>query len=307
MSGRTIPIALQGSLAQPATTTCRLVRITAFDASPFGITSLNADVYYDDGNGPLLYKSATGYTPFAIQSTADLAVDNSEWQVLIAQYEIDGFVIEAINRGTYDDATFIEYLIDYESTSNGHAFLSSGTVGEIRIIDGMVCFPEARSLTQTLKQKSVIERGTVGCRVVDFGDERCKYDVASEWQSADVVSVGIEADRTFTIAGSGVFSGDNYYAPGVFKFTSGANAGRTYEIETYTADSSGTLTVTLSIPTEIVIADTDSGEIRRDCSRQWSGHNSCETYNNRLNYRGEPHRPVADSANLMIPGAGSSG
>ncbi len=319
MSGRSIPIALQSRLAEPATTTCRLCKITpvvtevdvdgnpvVVPGDPFGITSLNRNVIYDDGSGPLTYRAACGYTPFAIQSNADLSVDNSEWEVLMAQYEIEGFEADAINRGVYDDATFIEYLVNYESLSDGHAILQSGTVGEIRIIDGLACFPEARSLSQTLKQKSIIELGSVGCRVVKFGDERCKYDVEAEWTAADVDAVGAEADRTFTISGGGLSAVSAYYSPGVFKFLVGANAGRTYEIESYVV-AAGVKTVTLSIPTEEPIQATDSGEIRRDCTRAWSGHNSCETYNNRLNFRGEPFRPVADSASLMIPGAGSSG
>lgn len=44
--------------------------------------------------------------------------------------------------------------------------------------------------------------------------------------------VGLETNRTFTI---GSFSMDeNMLAPGIVKFTSGANAGRTYEVESNT-------------------------------------------------------------------------
>lgn len=314
MSGRNIPIALQAHLAEPATTTCRICKITpvvteqdsngdiVVSVQPFGITSLNRDVVYDDGTGALTYKAASGYTPFAIQASADLSVDNSEWEVLIAQYEADGFTVDAVQRGVYDDAEFIEYLVNYESLSDGHAILQSGFIGEVRIIDGMVCFPEARSLTQTLKQKSIIELGSVGCRA-KFGDERCKYPVETLWDAADVGTVGAESDRTFSITGSNVDATDGFYVPGLFKFLTGDNAGRSYEIESY---ESGV--VTLSIPTEKVIQATDSGEIRPDCTYGWGpGTNSCDHWGNRLNFRGEPFRPVADSGALMIPGAGSSG
>lgn len=319
MSGRTIPINLQADLQEPATTTCRLLRVTPVvtmldssgepvtaDGVPFGLTTANRDITFNDGSGSLVYRAASGYTPFAIQATADLSVDNSEVNTLLATFEVDGFVLDAINRGVYDDATYVEYLVNYENLANGKTILGSGTIGELRVIDGMLCTPELRSLTQTLKQKSIIEKGSVGCRVAEFGDERCKYDVASEWTDADVDTVGAETDRTFTISGSGVELTSDYYAPGVYRFLVGDNAGRTYEIESYVVVGS-VATVTLAVPTEAPIAATDSGEIRRDCTRQWEGHNSCDTYANRLNYRGEPFRPVADSGALMIPGASSGG
>lgn len=305
MSGRTIPIALADHLAGAATTTCRFWKVMAFDAPPFGLTSLDRDVTYDDGSGdgPILYKAKRGYTPYTIEATADLSVDNSEMEVLIAEFEVDGFTAEAIRRGVYDDAEFIEYMINYLDPSQGHVIMSSGTVGQIRQVDNLVCFPESRSLTQTLKQKAIIEKGSNNCRVKDFGDERCKYPVEDEWTPADVDSVGVETDRVFTISGVAVEMVNDYYRPGLFLFLTGANAGRSYEIESYTSGG----VVTLAIPTEEPITTADSGEIRRDCTRLWSGHNSCEEYNNRPNFRGEPFRPVADTAGLMVPGAGSSG
>lgn len=303
MTGRTIPALLLANLSEPATTTCRIVKITAVDASPIGLTSLDRDVIFDDGTGTLTYKAATGYSPYNIDATSDLSVDNSEWQVLVADYTFDGFMVSQIERGTYDDADFIEYLIDYEDQAAGKMIISSGKVGRIRIEDGLAAFPEARALTQLLKQQSVIEKGSVGCRVVRFGDERCKYDVESEWDGGQVTAVGAETDRTFTIAGSGVSGTADYYSPGVVEFLSGDNAGRTYEIETFTSGR----VVTFAIPTENPIQIGDDLQIRRDCTRQWEGHNSCQTYNNRLNFRGEPWRPVADSGALQIPGASAGG
>ncbi len=300
MSGRSIPIALQTHLKQSSTTTCRLWKVMAYGVTPFGLSSLDRDVVYDG----VTYKAHRGYTPYSIQADADLSVDNSEMEVLIATYEVDGFTLDAIQRGVYDDATFYEYMVNYDDLSDGALVMSSGTVGKIRQIDGMVCFPESRSLTQTLKQKAIIEKGSVGCRVLAFGDERCKYNVAAEWTSGDVDSVGAESDRTFTIVGSGVMEVNDYYAPGVYEFETGDNAGRTYEIESYEVTSAGP-EITLMIPTEKPIQIGDTGKIRRDCSRQWEGHNSCDTYNNRPNYRGEPFRPVAETAALMAPGAGT--
>lgn len=306
MSGRAISPAGATHLKQPATRTCHCWKVTRVGMPAFGLTSLDRDVSLNDGFSTITYRAHRGYTPYATQANADLGVDNSEMQVLIAEFDMDGITLEAIHRGEYDDATYVEYLVAYEDPAYVIAMMSSGNIGKVRTMDGLECFPELRSLTQILKQKAIIEKGSVGCRVLEFGDERCKYPVETEWDGGEVDSVGVESDRTFTIAGSGIVATDNYYVPGVVKFTTGDNAERTYEIESYEVTSNG-IEVVLAIPTEEPIGIGDELDIRRDCTRQWSGHNSCETYNNRPNYRGEPFRPVADSAGLMLPGAGSTG
>lgn len=298
---RTIPIALANHLAEPATTTCRLWRVApAAGGTPFGLTSLDRDVTFDDGDGAVTYKAKRGYTPYAIEANADLSVDNSEMQVLIAEFEVDGFTVEAIDRGVYDDARFVEYLVNYEDLSDGKVIMSAGTVGRIRKVDNLVCFPESRSLTQTLKQKSIIERGSNSCRVVEFGDARCGVNVAALWFTRTVTVVGLETDRVFTLDGAAIAT--NALLPGLAECLTGANAGRSFEIEGNVGN-----VITLAIPTDLPIGVADSWRVRPDCSRLWEGPNSCETYSNRPNYRGEWFRPVAGTAGLMVPGAGSTG
>ena len=307
MSGRTIPIALADAMREPTTHDCRIWKLMpreGVDAPPFGLSSLNENVVFDDGStdGEITYRAFRGYVPYAVESTADLSVDNSEMEVLVAEFEVDGFTSDAIRRGVYDGARFIEYLVDYSDLSKGHATLQSGTVGRIVQVDNMVCFPESRSLTQTLKQKSIIELGSNSCRAVQFGDERCGVDVEALWVDADVIEVGAETDRVFTIAGDDLVLTDGTYWPGLYEFYTGANAGRSYEIESYVGG-----VVTLGIPTEEPITDTDTGRIRPDCTRLWDGPNGCgpDAHDNRPNFRGEPKRPVSETAALMASGAGS--
>lgn len=298
---RSIPIALAAHLAEPATTTCRLWRVApAAGGTPFGLTSLDRDVTYDDGAGAITYKAKRGYTPYAIEATADLSVDNSEMEVLIAEFEVDGFTSEAIDRGVYDDARFIEYLVNYENLSDGKAIMSSGTVGRIRKVDNMVCFPESRSLTQTLKQKSIIERGSNSCRAEEFGGPRCGVNVAALWFTRTVTVVGTETDRVFTLDGAAIAT--DALKPGLAECLTGANAGRSFEIESNAGN-----VITLAVPTASPIAVSDSWRVRPDCTRLWEGANSCDTYSNRPIFRGEPWRPVAGTGGLMVPGAGSTG
>lgn len=305
MSGRTISTAGATHLKQAATRTCRCWKITRQGMSAFGLTSLDRDVVVNDGFGSLTYKAHRGFTPYATQAGADLSVDNSEMQVLIAEFDMDGITLDAIHRGEYDDADYVEYLVGYDADpAYVIAMLSSGRIGKVRQIDGMECFPELRSLSQILKQKSIIEKGSNGCRAVAFGDERCKYDVDSEWVDATVTAVGAETDRTFTIEGDDVQLVADYYRPGLAEFVTGDNAGRSFEVETYTAGG----VVTLAIPTDAEIQEDDTLRIRRDCTRQMFGHNSCkDTYDNLPNYRGEGYRPTGDSQANATPGGASPG
>lgn len=303
MSGREIPIAMVPNLQDAAPRWCYLLKVMPVvpDVAEIGITTWDVDISFGDSDGVTLYKSRRGYDSYANQMTADLAVDNSEARFLVSEDEYFGFTPEAIRRGDYDDARFIQYMVNPDDLAAGHIIITSGTLGRVTNVDGLEGSLELRSLTQTLKQKSIIEAGSNNCRVVAFGDERCKYPVATLWDAGEVVSVGLETDREFTITGSGVSVVDDYYVPGLVEFTTGNNAGRSYEIESYTGGE-----IVLAIPTELAIQAGDEFNIRPDCSRLWEGHNSCDTYSNRPNFRGEPKRPVSESEQLMAPGAGSS-
>lgn len=64
----------------------------------------------------------------------------------------------------------------------------------------------------------------------------------------------------------------------------------------------GDVTLQFTLPSPISVGDT--GRIRRECTRQWEGHNSCQTYHGSsrgLRFRGEPFIPVGDP--VMAPGA----
>lgn len=318
MIGRTIPVALVEHLGESATTTCRCLLIKPVGVTPFGITTLDRDVIFDDGDGPVTYRARRGYTASAQVGSADLSVENSEAEALLAEYPLDGVTPEMIRRGVLDDARFVEYLINYQAAEDGAAIMGSGTIGELRAEKGLRVFIERRSLTQTLKQKSIIELGSVSCRA-GFGDERCKYPVDTLWDAGSVYSVGEEADRTFSVElTSGMTHSGDYYVPGLVRWTTGANAGRSYEIESAEVDSSGLLTISLSFPTEDLIEATDEFDFRPDCNKEWGPDgvdllgtvNNCLYFSNRPNFRGEPKRPVADSASLSTPGGpggGSSG
>lgn len=301
MIGRTVPPLLAQDLAESSYRECRLWKITPVDGPILTLTNLDIDVKYDDGKGHglLTYKARHGYSTFEVASSADLSVDNSEMEVLLAEFEVDGFTADSIQRGLYDEARYVEYLVNYTALDHSHVVIPSGKVGRIRLVDNMVCFPELRSLTQVLKQKSLIEKGSNSCRAT-FGDARCGFNVATLWVDFTVTAVGAETDRTFTM--SGAAPGDNTLKPGLTEFYTGNNAGRSYEIE----GNVGAV-VTLAIPTEKPIQIGDTGRRRADCTHLLTGDRGCIFYGRRLAYRGEWYRPVSETEQLQAPGGASTG
>lgn len=74
---RTVPPLLATDLKKGVTTLCYLLRVAPKQAATFGMTTLDADVAYDDGNGAVTYQAANGYNAFDMDSRNDLTVNNS--------------------------------------------------------------------------------------------------------------------------------------------------------------------------------------------------------------------------------------
>lgn len=299
---KTIPIALQAEFDKPATTRCRLLKIVPRNLPPIGFSSTNEPITYDDGDGSLVYQIQSGFDSSAYDATSDTSVDNAEARFLL----LTGTpVSEAqILAGELDGASFTVYEVDYSDLSLGHRVVSHGYIGKPKVNKGGASVSaELRSLVDLLRQVPW-EKWSIRCRVKVFGsqpgDERlpCGYNIAGEWvNDVPVTSVGVETDRTFTA--SSLAQAADYFAPGMVEFTVGNNAGLSFEVESFGAGG----VITLALPTPYPVESADEFNIRRDCTRFWSGHNSCQTYNNRVNFRGEPKIKPADANSALVPGA----
>jgi uncharacterized phage protein (TIGR02218 family) len=298
---RTVPAGLQTAFSSGASTKCGLMRIAPADGDPFGFTSTNAAVTYDDGDGEITYAAGTGYDRTILEETSDTAVDNAEATLLLVPGLTYG---EAeIIAGKLDGATWTIYEVDYTDLSLGHRVVGHGKLGKPRIGKGAQSVAlELRSLVDLLRQEPW-QKWQRRCRVRYFGsqdgDERfpCLYDITAEWvDGVAVTAVGVEDNRTFTA--TALAQADDYFAPGMVEWLTGDNAGQSFEVSEFAAS-----VVTLVFPTAYPVSTGDTFRIRRDCTREWEGHNSCNTYGNRLNYRAEPKMRPADAAATQVPGA----
>ena len=302
---RNIPVALLSHKRQSATTVCALIRIETQDGTEtLGMTTLDRDVIYDDGQGELTYKAAVGFEPASIYSSADFSVDNTEFKSLVPAYDLtlDEY---RVNSGAYNYAKFWLYEVNFEDLSMGHWTVMHGTLGEMRSVDGITLFGECRSLMDQLR-KPLCHLDSLACRAKfgsQPGDERfpCGFNASTLWLDGVITSVGLENTRTFS--DSSRTEEPEFFVPGLVQILSGLNAGFYAEVEVF-ADGQ----FSLAFPTPYPLEEAVLYRVRRDCNKQardankgckfWWGSDWVD------HFRGEPDIPVGDAGTLTTPGAG---
>lgn len=312
---KAIPIALQSHLDQDATTTCLITRILTKDGTLHGFTDLDADVEYDpsavdpegtgDDWGSAIHRSENGFNPSRIQASADLSVDNAELAGLVQD---TGITEAQIRAGLFDYARVRVYRVNYMDLSQGHELVQTGTAGETKFSENG-WKTEFRALKQQLKQPmsslySLPCRARFGSKPIGTDDgsyeERKPCGKDFTWVSGTVTSVGANPRLTFT--DTALTQADNYFALGVVEWLSGNNAGAQMEVDAHASDA---LTLALPMPYTIQVGDTF--RVRKDCSKEWDdADNGCVFHwgsERALHFRGEPHIPVADNGQSMVPGA----
>lgn len=317
MSGlRNIPAALQAHLDSGATTITYFMRIMPIQPGfpDVGVTMGDQTQDYDDGDGVLTYQAAIGMVPAMISYSSEMDVDNSQAQHAVPAPEYDLPISEAdIVSGAYDFARFRVYLVNYEDLSMGHVVITDGQLGRMTVQDGLSFSSEWTAKSKQLKQ-SIVEKDSLTCRAT-FGSQApgtgsgapeqkfpCGKDATALFTSAKTVTgVGLENTRTFTASGLGLAA--DACVPGMLVWLTGANAGRTYEVEAQSA--AGVVSQAFEAMFPIQVGDTF--KIRPDCTKWKDGHNGCKTHfpgnTWKLHYRGEPLIPVQDSDQINTPGA----
>lgn len=299
---RSIPIALQDSLDTGSTTLCYLLKITARNAVSFGVTSLDVDVTYDDGGGPITYAAQIGLNQSGIAATEGLEVPNADAQMLLVKQT--AFNENDIQNGLLDYAKYVLYRVDWKDLDAGHYIVSTGTAGKVDSMDGVSGIMELRGLAQQLKQ-NFVELYSLKCRAT-FGSmpssqekRPCMFDTMTLWETGTALSVGAEPDRIFTTdlpEPTGPL-GPLTYVPGIVRFESGANAGVEREIESFDAN-----VMSLKFPTPYPIEAGDSVTARPDCGKEYVA--DCkDRFDNHEWFRGEYRIPLADEGPAGTPGA----
>ena len=301
---RVIPIALQQHLDSGATTTCLCVLITPVAAgyAPVGVTTLDRDLKLND----VIYHAAIGMDASARTAATDMSVDNSEGTALVPEFDVPVSEQDLI-AGAYDYARWVSYLVNYEDPSQ-FVELARGELGQVRVLNGLSFTFELLGMTKRLKQ-TIVEKDSLRCRAI-FGSQPlgsgaevvqrfpCRFDASGLWLPGAVVTVGEESNISFK---SSMGQADGFFKPGLLLWLTGANTGRRYEVEDFTA-----AVVSLTFPTMFPVQPGDAFQIRPDCTKWKEDANGCKAWWGGewvLHYRGEPFIPVGDTGQVNAPGA----
>lgn len=313
---KTIDATLLDDKARSATTLTDLLLVGPLDDGSYrGMTLLDRDVTYEPSVllGEITFKARTGFEMSALESTNDMGVNNAEAMSLppIVGFELEGFTQAEIDSGALDKVKFVVLRVNYMDLTAGSEVIAGGTIGEVKRKVGGLTVLELRSLSQQLRQKSIVQLDSTTCRA-RFGSGGssnapqelfpCGFDAESLWVAGSITSVGGETDRIFmdtSLIGAGV----DRFAPGMVDILSGDNEGQMIEVESF---DSATGIVELTFPTVSPLVTGVTYQIREQCTKRWTGHNSCDTFwgsSKPLHFRGEPHIPVGQTNTLNIPGA----
>lgn len=290
---RTLSLAWQNHLNSDVTTTCKLLQIRLVNGDVYGMAEHDQNIVY---NG-VTYYAINGFDHSNIATNASYDVDNSEGYALLAA-DIPGITLEMARAGALEDATWKMFLINWADLSIGHIVLDAGDIGEVTVTDSAIFAPELLSYVTRLRQ-SIGHVDSLKCRAI-FGTNAnsqtgCGVNESTMWQPGSVDSIGVESKRVFV--DTGLIGSTDFY-PGRLIWSSGDNTStKKYQIETFD-QSTGAVGLFEPLPFEISIGDQFT--IRRDCDKSPA---SCKAYNNFVNYKGEPHIPVADGLAASTPGA----
>ena len=269
---KTVSAALESHLQQETTTLATCIKVTLTTGEVFGFTDHDQNLIIDG----ITYNADSGYTASAIASNHTLAVDNLDIEAFL---DSDLITESDLLAGRWNYAAIEMFMVNYNDLSQGSLKLRKGTLGEIKIKDTSFT-TEIRGMAQPLQQ-AIGELYSASCRVKRFGDARCGVNRATHTYSVEVQSVTDSV--TFEI--DGTYAND-LFAYGEVEFTSGANNGVLYEVKG-NVDNVITLQITPTFPIEVG----DTLDIVKGCNRTVD---SCKSFNNIVNFRGEPYIPGSD-------------
>ncbi|NTF06897.1 DUF2163 domain-containing protein [Agrobacterium rubi] len=276
---KTVPTALAAHLAGEATTTCHCWKVSLRDGVIMGFTEHDEALVF----GGVIYLAASGFQASENDSETGLAASSGE--------VAGGFSSEAVSEddlaaGRYDGAKVELYLVNWQAPEQ-HILLKVREIGEVTRAGGAFT-AELRSFAHRLSQP----QGRVYGRRCDaaLGDGRCGADIAAF--RADGVVVSVDGTGRVLVSGLEGFA-DGFFRQGKLVFSSGANAGRSFDLDDH-ALRDGATSLSFWLPLEVLPKAGDAFTVTAGCDKSFA---TCKAkFANHLNFRGFPHMPGADFA-----------
>jgi len=253
-------------------------RLERADGAGIGLTSHDDEIRKDGAT----YLPTPGIVPAAVTRSLGLEPQSSEVAGALSSDALDE---KDLALGRWDGATARLFAASWSDADADAIDLIAGDLGEISI-DGNGFSAELRGAAAKL-DKAFCPSTSPQCRA-QFGDDKCRVDLAGRRRRAMVVSSEngeLMLDQTI---------GDEFLL-GRLRYMSGDNCGRSTVI---IAVQDSTVRVR-----DLPRGEIEAGcvvEIREGCDKRFQ---TCvERFANAANFRGEPHLPGADLL-TRYPGA----
>jgi uncharacterized phage protein (TIGR02218 family) len=276
---RTVPQSLSDSLASGCTTLCRCWSVTRTDGVVMGFTDHDRSLGFDG----IEFEASSGFDSAAIESSTGLSVDTHTVSCALTSASITD---EDIERGLYDGAEVLRWLVDWRDTSS-RLLLSRGHIGEIR--RGKLAFEaEIVSLAERLNQPY----GRAFLHGCDrrLGDPKCGVDLSLPIHCGTAVVQTVIDPQRFAVSGLEAFS-RGWFDNGHMQWVSGANEGVTGHVKTHLSPAAGG-SIELWLTPPLPVQPGDSLTVTAGCDKT---PETCKAkFNNFLNFRGFPHLPGDD-------------
>jgi uncharacterized phage protein (TIGR02218 family) len=203
------------------------------------------------------YLAAAGISGSDVRTSADMSVDNLDVQgALQTSPDVIDVAVSDIEAGLLDNAPVQVIVTNWAKPSDGYYIVRRGYLGEIsRNSDGAYT-TEIRGLTQVLQQ--TIGR-TAGdrCDVAEFGDSRCKFNVAAATVSGTVTAVTSRRRFDTSLALGSPEPVSPYFRLGKLTWLTGENAGFTGQVKLDNeGDVLGNLSMWEDFPLDVEVGDT---------------------------------------------------
>lgn len=228
-----IPIALQPQYAAANSTLCICLYVRRSDGDLGLFTSADVPVLLSgittesgvalDGS----YTQVLGLDVKSIESSASLAVDNTELSILAGE----GNPVPAdIRAGLWERAEFVIFECNYLDTSQGVRVLKRGTLGNLQQARELITV-EFRGLSQAYQQMIGIAMSKT-CRnrfgVNDGRRSFCPVDLADYTETVEVTAAASRLVFTLDSAQPDDWSGN-----GIVTFLDGDNAGQRRKVKSF--------------------------------------------------------------------------
>ena len=274
-----LPAELSSALAGGATTLCWCWRIRPRTGAALGFTDHDCDLVFDGTT----FEAQSGFTATEIRESVGLSVDNLEVESALSSERLS----EArLASGDFDDAAVEIFRVDWSNPA-ARILIRRGSIGEVRR-SGAAFTAEVRGLAHYLQQP----KGRVYQYACDaeFGDRRCGIDASSSAYRVSGSVAAVLGDRLIATASlSGHGAGD--FTRGLLTFTSGGNAGRSFEVKRHARRAADDTIELWQAPGDAMAAS-DTFVVVVGCDKQFA---TCRArFANAVNYRGFPHMPGND-------------